>query len=58
MSLEKSVWDGAGVVEVGAVYVVTGAGCIDVGAVCVVDGFGCVGVGVVCFSTVAPVAEN
>ena len=58
MSLEKSVWDGAGVVEIGAVYVVTGAGCVDVGAVCVVDRVGCIVVGVMCFSTVALVAEN
>ena len=58
MSLEKSVWGGAGVVEIGAVCVVIGAGCVDVGAVCVVDGIGCIVVGVMCFSTVAPVAEN
>ena len=58
MSLEKSVWDGAGVAEIGAVCVVIGAVCVDVGAVCVVDGVGCIGVGVVCFSTVAPVAEK
>ena len=58
MSLEKSVWGGAGVVEIGAVCVAIGAGCVDVGAVCVVDGIGCIVVGVMCFSTVAPAAEN